>query len=63
VVCVKKRGDAGEPVAVIHARDDSTAEEAANEVLAASVLADEPPRRRRSSSTRLTDASGGVAFP
>ena len=49
VVCVKKRGDAveaGEPLAAIHARDESTAGEAATDVLAAYVLADEPPRPR-----------------
>ena len=49
VVCVKKRGDAveaGETLAAIHARDESTADEAANDVLAAYVLADAPPRRR-----------------
>ncbi|HJX48910.1 MAG TPA: thymidine phosphorylase [Gaiellaceae bacterium] len=49
VVCVKKRGDAveaGETLAAIHARDESTAEEAANDVLAAYVLADKPPRAR-----------------
>jgi pyrimidine-nucleoside phosphorylase len=49
VVCVKKRGDAveaGETLAAIHARDESTADEAANDVLAAYVLADAPPRPR-----------------
>ena len=49
VVCLKKRGDAveaGEPLAAIHARDESTADEAANDVLAAYELADEPPRPR-----------------
>ena len=49
VVCLKKRGDAveaGEPLAAIHARDESTADEAAKDVLAAYVLADEPPRPR-----------------
>ena len=49
VVCVKKRGDAvevGEPLAAIHARDESAADEAANDVLAAYVLTDEPPRPR-----------------
>ena len=49
VVCVKKRGDAveaGEPLAVIHARDESAAAEAAADVLAAYELADEPPRAR-----------------
>ncbi len=47
VVCLKKRGDAvedGEPLAEIHARDESSATGAAAEVLAAYELADEPPR-------------------
>jgi pyrimidine-nucleoside phosphorylase len=49
VVCVKKRGDAvehGEPLAEIHARDEASADEASNDVLAAYELADEPPRER-----------------
>ena len=49
VVCLKKRGDAvedGEPLAEIHARDESSAETAAADVLAAYVLGDEPPRPR-----------------
>jgi pyrimidine-nucleoside phosphorylase len=49
VVCVKKRGDAvehGEPLAEIHARDEASADEAADVVLAAYELADEPPRVR-----------------
>jgi pyrimidine-nucleoside phosphorylase len=49
VVCVKKRGDAvehGEPLAEIHARDEASADEAADDVLAAYELADEPPRER-----------------
>ena len=49
VVCVKKRGDsveAGEPLAEIHAQDESSADEAAKDVLAAYELADEPPRAR-----------------
>ena len=49
VVCVKKRGDrveAGEPLAEIHARDEASAGEAANDVLAAYALADDPPRAR-----------------
>jgi pyrimidine-nucleoside phosphorylase len=49
VVCVKKRGDAvdrGEPLAEIHAQDETTADEAAQDVLAAYALADEPPRPR-----------------
>jgi pyrimidine-nucleoside phosphorylase len=49
VVCLKKRGDAveaGEPLAEIHAHDESTAEEAATDVLAAYELSDDPPRPR-----------------
>jgi pyrimidine-nucleoside phosphorylase len=49
VVCRRKRGDAvaeGEPLAEIHARDDDTAADAAEAVLAAFELADEPPRAR-----------------
>jgi pyrimidine-nucleoside phosphorylase len=49
VVCLKKRGDeveAGEPLAEIHAQDEPSADEAADDVLAAYVLADEPPRSR-----------------
>jgi pyrimidine-nucleoside phosphorylase len=49
VVCRKKRGDeveAGEPLAEIHARDEQSAAEAAEDVLAAYELADEPPRAR-----------------
>jgi pyrimidine-nucleoside phosphorylase len=49
VVCLKKRGDAveaGEPLAEIHARDASSADEAAADVLAAYAVADEPPRPR-----------------
>ena len=49
VVCVKKRGDAvelGEPLAQIHAQDETSADEAAADVLAAYELADEPPRPR-----------------
>jgi pyrimidine-nucleoside phosphorylase len=49
VVCVKKRGDsveAGETVAVVHARDDESASRAAGEVLAAyTVGAEAPPER------------------
>jgi thymidine phosphorylase len=48
-VCGKKRGDAvaeGEPLAEIHARDENSAAEAAEAVLAAYELADEPPRPR-----------------
>jgi pyrimidine-nucleoside phosphorylase len=49
VVCVKKRGnevEAGEPLAEIHAHDETTADEVAADVLAAYVLGDEPPRQR-----------------
>ena len=49
VVCLKKRGDAvraGEPLAEIHARDETSADEAAADVLAAYELAGEPPRAR-----------------
>jgi thymidine phosphorylase len=49
VVCRKKRGDAvveAEPLAEIHARDENSAAEAAEAVLAAYELADEPPRPR-----------------
>jgi pyrimidine-nucleoside phosphorylase len=49
VVCRKKRGDAvevGEALAEIHARDASSADEAARDVLAAYAIADEPPTPR-----------------
>ncbi len=49
VVCRAKRGDriaAGEPLAEIHARDRTSADEAAAEVLAAYALADDPPPER-----------------
>ncbi len=49
VVCVRKRGDRvaeGEPLAEIHARDERSAVEAAEDVLAAYELSDEPPRAR-----------------
>jgi pyrimidine-nucleoside phosphorylase len=49
IVCGKKRGDyveAGEPLAELHARDESSAAEAASTVLAAYELGDEPPRAR-----------------
>ncbi len=49
VVCRCKRGDAvehGEPLAEIHARDETSANEAAAAVLAAHELADDPPERR-----------------
>jgi pyrimidine-nucleoside phosphorylase len=49
VVCLKKRGDAvqeGEPLAEIHAHDETSAEEAARDVLAAYAFgADAPPHR------------------
>ncbi len=46
VVCLRKRGDevrAGEPLAEVHARDESAAAETAADVLAAYELAAEPP--------------------
>jgi pyrimidine-nucleoside phosphorylase len=49
VVCRRKRGDpveSGEALAEIHARDESSAAEAAEAVLAAYELADEPPEVR-----------------
>ena len=49
VVCLKKRGDAvedGEPLAEIHARDESSAEQASADVLAAYRLGDDEPRPR-----------------
>jgi thymidine phosphorylase len=49
VVCLAKRGDAvaeGEPLAEIHARDESEAAQAVDAVLAAYELADEPPPAR-----------------
>jgi thymidine phosphorylase len=49
IVCTRKRGDSveqGEPLAEIHARDDASAVEAAEAVLAAYELADEPPEAR-----------------
>jgi pyrimidine-nucleoside phosphorylase len=49
VRCIKKRGDAvtaGEAVAEIHARDETSAERAAAEVLAAYTLDGEPPAPR-----------------
>ncbi|HVS85082.1 MAG TPA: thymidine phosphorylase [Gaiellaceae bacterium] len=49
IVCGKKRGDAlerGEPLAEIHARDEASAAEAADAVLAAYAIVDEPPERR-----------------
>jgi thymidine phosphorylase len=47
VVCLAKRGravEAGEPLAEVHARDESSAALAADAVLAAYELGDEPPR-------------------
>ncbi len=47
VVCLRKRGDeveAGAVLAEVHARDETSADEAVREVLAAYELADEPPR-------------------
>ena len=49
IVCRKKRGDAvedGEPLAEIHARDETSAGEAAAAVLAAYELGDDAPRPR-----------------
>ncbi|HEY5059602.1 MAG TPA: thymidine phosphorylase [Gaiellaceae bacterium] len=49
VICRKKRGDAveaGEALAEIHARDEQSAREAAEHVLAAYELGDEPPRSK-----------------
>jgi pyrimidine-nucleoside phosphorylase len=49
VVCARKRGDEvarGDRLAEIHARDDESAREAADAVLAAYEIADEPPEPR-----------------
>jgi pyrimidine-nucleoside phosphorylase len=49
IVCLKKRGDAvhdGEPLAEIHARDETSAAAAAVEVLAAYDVGDDEPRAR-----------------
>jgi pyrimidine-nucleoside phosphorylase len=49
VVCLRKRGDrvgAGETLAEVHARNEQSASEAAQEVLAAYELGDEAPRDR-----------------
>jgi thymidine phosphorylase len=49
IVCLKKRGDAveeGEALAEIHAHDETSAREAAADVLAAYELGEEPPRPR-----------------
>ncbi len=49
VVCLRKRGDAVEPgdtLALVHARDDESAERAAAELLAAYAIGDQPPRAR-----------------
>lgn len=49
VLCLKKRGDqveAGEPIAEVHARDETSVAQACDEVLAAYTFgADAPPRR------------------
>jgi thymidine phosphorylase len=50
VLCLAKRGDAveaGQPLARVLARTETTAGEAAREVLAAYELGDEPPPARR----------------
>src|SRR5205823_7591729 len=49
VRCLKKRGDrvaAGDPLAEVHARDETSATQACEEVRAAYELGDEPPRAR-----------------
>jgi len=49
VVCRRKRGDVverGDTLAEVHARDETSADEAVVEVLSAYELGDEPPRRR-----------------
>jgi pyrimidine-nucleoside phosphorylase len=49
VRCLKKRGDevsAGEPIAEVHARDDGSADDAVERVLAAYTFGTEPPPRR-----------------
>jgi pyrimidine-nucleoside phosphorylase len=49
VRCRKKRGDevsAGEPIAEVHARDDGSADDAVERVLAAYTFGTEPPPRR-----------------
>jgi pyrimidine-nucleoside phosphorylase len=49
VLCVKKRGEAvqvGEPVAEIHAHDETAAARAGDEVLAAYTFGDEAPAAR-----------------
>jgi len=49
IVCLKKRGDRvqeGEPLAEIHAADETSAEEAARDVLAAYGVGDEEPPPR-----------------
>jgi pyrimidine-nucleoside phosphorylase len=46
VVCLRKRGELverGEPLAEVHAREETAADEAAREILAAYTIADEPP--------------------
>jgi pyrimidine-nucleoside phosphorylase len=50
IECVAKRGDAvreGDPLALVHARDEASANQAVTEVQAAYTLADEPPRPGR----------------
>jgi pyrimidine-nucleoside phosphorylase len=50
IVCLRKRGDSvqrGETLAEVHARDDASAAEAAQEVVAAYQLGHEAPRERR----------------
>jgi pyrimidine-nucleoside phosphorylase len=47
VVCLRKRGDAvseGEPLAEVHARDDTTSATAVSEIAAAYQIGDTPPR-------------------
>lgn len=49
IVCARKRGDSverGDPLVEIHARDEASAAEAAEAVLAAYELADQPPESR-----------------
>jgi pyrimidine-nucleoside phosphorylase len=49
IVCLKKRGDevrVGEPLAEIHASNDTAADRAAQDVAAAYAFADEPPARQ-----------------